>query len=308
MKTKSLFSKYFLIGDEIIIEILSDCYEIFDIIEMIPESGYILDERKDKIQIFIITKPSGKIDLLKLLKGEKEFNHPNLSVYNECGTRHGDWYGKAISSANFEKGLGVIFFPGYEYYNSSFFYRMILRPFLDTMLISKKYIPFHGASFSKNDTGWLIVGQTGTGKSTIIKEFVENGYNFLGDDRIVINTSNPSLLLNFPDHICSFRGRELKKELHKVISFKKNASLKSIIILENLTDCESFNFSKLSKAESAARLILYSSVSYGNEIIERDRLSYITKIVEKTECFLISGFGDISEKKELVKQIIDGNC
>jgi len=53
---------------------------------------------------------------------------------------------------------------------------------LVALLHQRKIINFHASSFIFNDTGIMLLGETGAGKSSITASFVLNGAGFLSDD------------------------------------------------------------------------------------------------------------------------------
>jgi hypothetical protein len=61
------------------------------------------------------------------------------------------------------------------------------------LLHQRKIISFHASSFSHNDRGIMILGETGSGKSSLTASFAMNGAGFLSDDMtpVIMKESKP---------------------------------------------------------------------------------------------------------------------
>jgi hypothetical protein len=73
-----------------------------------------------------------------------------------------------------------------------------VEPFLYYRLPSKGYSLVHGAAVS-NGTGILFVGLSNVGKTTMALQMIREGWEFLGDDLVILNESGR--LLSYPKRI-----------------------------------------------------------------------------------------------------------
>ena len=117
--------------------------------------------------------------------------------------RYGDWYGKAQSVADLQRKQAVILVSGLNGLNLDFVSRFIFRPVLDSLCAASGYLPFHAAGVVSAGGGCMIMGPAGAGKSSLVKGLVENGFQFLADDRILIKQAGAeeSFIHAFPEYI-----------------------------------------------------------------------------------------------------------
>lgn len=72
----------------------------------------------------------------------------------------------------------------------------LLNRVMVALLHQRKLINFHGSSFIYKDSGIMLLGETGAGKSSLTMDFVLNGASFMTDDLSVIgfNEDKPLIL------------------------------------------------------------------------------------------------------------------
>ena len=80
--------------------------------------------------------------------------------------------------------FGQMFIPGY-----------IVDPLIRLKMSEKRKHMIHAACVSKDDSGYIFAARSGVGKTIISLFFVEKGFNFLGDNWIILNNSKT---LNYP--------------------------------------------------------------------------------------------------------------
>lgn len=94
-----------------------------------------------------------------------------------------------------DSGIKGILFP-------SFFAQEFLIPLLEYKLAKKNHFLIHAGAISKNSNGYIFAGRPGAFKTTIIMDFIRKAnFNFLGDDRVIINKGN---ILSFPRMVFFF--------------------------------------------------------------------------------------------------------
>jgi hypothetical protein len=83
-------------------------------------------------------------------------------------------------------------------FTSYFFTRMILIPVLKRELIKRKAALVIGSSFIINNTLYVLTGQPGSGKTSLLLDAIGHGASFVGDDELFVAPGNKvSPLTNF---------------------------------------------------------------------------------------------------------------
>lgn len=77
--------------------------------------------------------------------------------------------------------------------NSRFFLKMLASLF--EKIISENHVVLHGSSCEKNGKVFVFLGRKGSGKSTLVFHLIENGYNYISDDLIIIDNGK---IIPFP--------------------------------------------------------------------------------------------------------------
>lgn len=96
----------------------------------------------------------------------------------------------------------------------------IIEIFLHKVLYTEnEYLFLHGAALSLNKTGFLILGGTGSGKTTLTTYLLQDEFKYITDDKIIVNAVNGK--------ICLFnRPIQLRKGGKSVLSEKYGYNLK----------------------------------------------------------------------------------
>ncbi|MCX7998340.1 MAG: hypothetical protein N3A69_05225 [Leptospiraceae bacterium] len=81
----------------------------------------------------------------------------------------------------------------------------ILIPLIELKLFynkfHKKSILLHSGAVAKDGNGYLLSGRGGSFKTSIVMDLVRKGYEYLGDDRVIIETER---IYSFPTHLPIF--------------------------------------------------------------------------------------------------------
>lgn len=95
-------------------------------------------------------------------------------------------------------------FPNLEWYINTTIYRLF-----------NKYIQIHGAGLTKGDKSILILGKSGSGKSTAALKLVKNGYDIFAEDMIILDCKRDKIIPYFkPISIKGVVRGNLKKHLN----------------------------------------------------------------------------------------------
>ena len=115
---------------------------------------------------------------------------------------------------------------------------------LGLLLLQRNTIALHGGALCINDSGVVISGNIGAGKSTLVANFINMGYSFLSDDvsAIIISENNKNYLTHsFPQQkLCKNTALSLGYDLSKLYQIDKikNKYYSPIISNFSTTPCE----------------------------------------------------------------------
>jgi len=177
-----------------------------------------------------------KIDLLKGLnlefsffQTEEEFNYPDIllkigkfkptndncyAVDHKYYVKNNYFYCKdamgriswELEIEGFEEGDMIINFnynilDPRAYISLSSIETFLLRPIIYYKLIKKNYVMIHSAGVSKDFQGYIFTGRGGVYKTTLTMNFIKKGFDYLGDDRVILKDGN---VFSFPGHFHVF--------------------------------------------------------------------------------------------------------
>lgn len=63
---------------------------------------------------------------------------------------------------------------------------------ISNVMIQRKYVPLHGSGISRGDNGFLVIGESGAGKSSLTTGLIDRGFKLLTDDVIVLDNIKSS--------------------------------------------------------------------------------------------------------------------
>ena len=155
-------------------------------------------------------------------------------------------------------------------------WRSLLYPFLEVLTVNllprKSGVLLHACAVNHNDNGYLFVGQSGAGKSTIARLWLElNSVIILSDDRIILRRINGRLYAcGTPWHgdakVCSPEKVPVEK-----IFFLKHAK-------ENSTK-------RLDPLDAASRLIVCSFPTFWDKQGMEFTLGFCSELAERVPCY-----------------------
>jgi hypothetical protein len=171
------------------------------------------------------------------------------------------------------------------------------------ILHQRKIMPMHGSCFIYNDTGIMLCGESGAGKSSLTASFVIDGNDFLTDDVTPIFISNQKpFIWTVSDRIKLWEDslkqlNQSKETLHKIDpetekfyyplkSYKDSHFMLSHIFLIEIHEKATIDFQEIQGAEKVTAL--------RKEIY---RLEYLQGMPENEECY----FGKLVEISKNVK-------
>ena len=180
----------------------------------------------------------------------------------------------------------------------------IIDPLIAFKLNEKGYPVVHGSCVSKDNKAYLFTGQSGSGKTLTALYAVEKGFNFLGDDFVILN-KNKVLSFLSPLNICIFNCAPIVRDnlgFKRKVEFYLKDLLRRVsgVILPtkiNVKDIMSRSLNDKSKLKSIFLLIPKNKFNIAemdkNELIEHsvsnlmlDYFPFIKYMMEYSYVFL----------------------
>jgi hypothetical protein len=155
-------------------------------------------------------------------------------------------------------------------------------------LLQKGFSLIHASAVAKNGFGYLLSSRGGGGKTTYALELLENGYDFLGDNYVIINKDT---IFSYPTSLSIFTYNLRPSIMGNISSFEKLLlGIKKIIY--NLTGGYAKIFSKINPKRITNNIIYSSKIGgiilliprnvkeyYAAKLIKSDKNTLIKKIV-----------------------------
>jgi len=169
-------------------------------------------------------------------------------------------------------------------------YYYLLEPLLHMVLKRRGTIPWHGAALARANRGVLIVGQSGSGKSTAALSLLLSGYQFIADDELVLCAEGTSVRvrsidehLHYTDTTAALlsalpspetqplvrRGHGLKRRLTAtVFGVRTQPTPVDMVIFPRVEAAQETRLQPLPAGECARRLLLHPPKEYPAVIVD----------------------------------------
>jgi hypothetical protein len=190
-------------------------------------------------------------------------------------------------------------------------YYYLFEPLLHMVLKRRGMLPWHGAALARGDHGVLIVGQSGSGKSTTALSLLLGGYRFVADDEVMLEAAGAAVLargiddhLHYTDSTAALlpglppagglptvrRGRGLKRRLTAcVFDVHPDPIPVELILFPRVDAAVETGLRRLSAAECARRLLLHPPKEYPAVIVDAQSIeaqfALCTALAVTARCF-----------------------
>lgn len=181
---------------------------------------------------------------------------------------------------------GIILIPGF-----------IIDPLICFKMNEKGYSIVHASCISKNGHAFLFPASSGAGKTTTALYFVEKGFDFLGDNFVILNDGN---VLNFLSPLSIFTynlAPVIEKNLgtkNKIILDLKHllymATSGYIKIFTKINPKDAFSNLIVNKSKLNSVVLLFQKQEFCIERINKDKLINHLILNLKSEFFLIDKY------------------
>jgi len=306
MRWGFLVKRLFRVGDETGIAVFADTRRAFDSVGLWGGVDAGPGEPPGAARVFLLagrTAERARIGFPRESETLMETRHVVLKSFRSC--IYGEWYGKARSVMDPGKRSAVILVPGLKFYNRDFMARLVLRPILDRLLFECGYVPLHAAGTASGGKALIIAGETGTGKSTLLKGLMDSGMCFLADDRLLLRTDSgtPTVHL-FPEYLrLPATEKGPKWAVVPPAPSVRTAAAGVILFLERGNPAGRDLCEPIGSAEAAARMFRFISPSIPGNSYERV-FHVIGDLCGEARGFIVRGWGAPRDRLRRVREIL----
>ena len=307
MITGKLEKRLYLIGGKPELVVYGDISEAIEVVGLRYTSTCQEMQHEETVNIFILGGKSAETAPIKIpYKVFSVFSGQDIFITSDKSCSYGEWYGKVRTVTDLRHKRAIISIPGLRHLNKDFVSHVIFRPVLDRLLFECGYIPFHASGVAYAETGCIITGTAGSGKSTVLFGLLKSGMGFLGDDRISIRKEGKSIpvIHAYPEYIRLPLTRSGPKHmLCPPGSAIYTSSPKLVLFLEKGDSDAKFTVEPITPAEAGARLMHCIPPAIEKQVYKK-AFSLVGDLCQKTKNFLITGWGNPQERLKSILWMI----
>ena len=177
------------------------------------------------------------------------------------------------------------------------------------------YYDLHGAGLSSNGEGYLLLGPSGSGKSSLALNLVRQGWAYASDDALLMNANkkdislisfrknffvDPSVMKRIPELDRSLGSEDRSRKDKHFIDldeiwpnrFKPQIIPKKIIFCQ-LSGREDSDIQPIMRKDALLRLLPQSVSIFFNQLFAQEQIKALKRLVEQTECYLLDAGVDV---------------
>ncbi len=197
---------------------------------------------------------------------------------------------------------------------------------LNEWLATRGWFDLHAAALVRETTGLLLVGGSGTGKSTATLALVSSGWRFLSDDAVLLADEDPVRVLSFrepfnvdprladlypeiADHLAGPPDPETGKrflDLARALPGRHApACVPNAILFTGIADRSRTRIEPVSSVDALARLVAQSpSLAFRSEFA-RAHMQVLRRLVSQAACFRLAAGRDVRDDPSLLADRVD---
>jgi hypothetical protein len=187
------------------------------------------------------------------------------------------------------------------------------------------WTPIHAASVARKGGAILIVGQSGAGKTSIAMTCASQGWDYLGDDAVLVSADPPRVaslyssarlredtFQRYPEIMSACLGvsddaGELKAEVDMALLRPPAAEgeIRAIVVPQP-TDWAEFRLAPMGRADTLRKLMEATRQSMlGDEAVAFSKLA---ELVSQVPCYALTASGDASALSDGLARLIEGKA
>ncbi len=196
------------------------------------------------------------------------------------------------------------------------------------ILSSQGIFDLHAAGLVRNDTGYLLLGDPGSGKSTITLSLVRQGWKYLSDDALLLKSSGggievlafrkefylDTVLVNYYPEIAPYLGRAISGDSNKRFlnmdsvypdRFCPNGFPKVLIFTHIVPQLES-KLVPVDKITALIELTKQSASIFLNRWNAQTHFEVLKQLVDQTAWYQLFAGRDLYEEPEKITEVLSG--
>jgi hypothetical protein len=204
----------------------------------------------------------------------------------------------------------------------------IARPLMHAIKgasLRTSWTPVHAASVARDGAAILVVGQSGAGKTSIAVACATQGWDYLGDDAVIVRAGPPRVaslyssarlredtFQRYPDAMRACLGvsddaGELKAEVDMALLRRPaaEAEIKAIVVPQP-TDWSECRLAPLGRADTLRKLMAATRQSMLGD--EAAAFAKLAALVSEVPCYALTASGDASALSNSLAQLVAGGA
>ena len=188
------------------------------------------------------------------------------------------------------------------------------------------YYDLHGAGLTNNGSGYLFLGPSGSGKSSLALNLVKQGWGYASDDALLMKANqNDVSVLSFRknfyvDPVLAKRFPELERALRnngQIESEKTFIDLDEVwprrfqpqfvpgkIIFCHVTGGKTSQLQVISKKDALLRLLPQSASVFFNQCFAQKQVGALKRLIEQTDCYTLDAGLDLYGESKKAADIL----
>lgn len=190
------------------------------------------------------------------------------------------------------------------------------------------FYPEHAACVAQNGVGCLLVGDSGSGKSTLTLSLVQQGWQYLADDAILLRSCRdgieamplrrelclaPEATRAFPDTLAHWQPGpwtgDLKKRLDVQALYPAQVCetcLPDLLLFPTIIDAPQSQLNPIGKAEALFRLIQQSALVMVEPQMAPGHLDVLARMVRQTRHYQLLAGQDLARDPRRIASLLEG--
>lgn len=190
------------------------------------------------------------------------------------------------------------------------------------------YYDLHGAGLTCNGRGYLFLGPSGSGKSSLALNLVKQGWGYASDDSLLMNANKSDIsVLSFRKnfYVAPMMAKRYPELAPALKNHNQSDSDKCFIDLDEIwpnrfrsqfvpgkiffchvTGGETSEIRPITKKDALLRLLPQSASVFFNQAFAQKQIVALKRLIEQTDCYALGAGLDVSNDSKKAVEILSG--